>query len=252
MSRSEPEFYVNYFPVPPALRRFLRRAVPVIASVMAMVAAGVALAMRHPGQGRWTTDIVALEGVVLDQPWPVLRVREGGQWSTVLLVEHGKLGADRAVRQAGAAGRRARVHGTVIQRDGRRVLELAPRPGAIEDLGVPTDSWEAAAHWGIERLGDAVLEGEIVDPKCYLGAMQPGEGAVHRACARVCIAGGIPAGLISPAEDGGERFALLIDGQGRADGERWLEWVGVPVRVQGGLERWGDLLVVRVAGLERR
>jgi hypothetical protein len=40
-------------------------------------------------------------------------------------------------------------------------------------------------------LGEFDLVGEIVDRKCYLGNMNPGNGKVHRDCAVRCLSGGI-------------------------------------------------------------
>jgi len=34
--------------------------------------------------------------------------------------------------------------------------------------------------------------GEIIDPKCYAGSMKPGDGKTHKACAALCLRGGIP------------------------------------------------------------
>ena len=241
-------FYVNYLPVPAPLRRFLRVITPVLLSMLALITAGAAALMQHPGQGRWPADEVALEGLLLSDPWPMLRVQsdqDPQSWSTVLLVDYGKLGATRAVIQSGAAGSLARIHGTLITRDGRRVLELAPRPGVIETLSTPDPATITAATPTPQPQGPITLEGEIVDPKCFLGAMQPGTGQVHRACARVCIAGGIPPGLIAPAPDGGERFFLLLTADSQSPSTDILEHVGVPVRVTGSLESWGDLGVIR-------
>lgn len=247
------EFYVNYLPMPSGLRAFLRWTVPVALSALALVAAGVALRMRHPGDGAWPEEEVALEGIVHAAPWPVLRIREpDGSSRTILLAEYGKLGADRAVARADVDGHRARIRGTVIQRDGRRILELAARPDAIEDLGAGAadPGWVAAI--GAQAAELLTIEGEIVDPKCYLGAMRPGQGEVHRSCARVCIAGGIPAGLITPGASvangtaGGDRFYLLLDQAGVPLGDRALAWVGRPVCLTGTLESWDDLSALRV------
>lgn len=237
----------------------MRRTVPLIAASLCLLAGVAALAMGHPGNGQWRAGEVVLEGVVLAHPWPVLRVRDQGaalgeQWSSVLIVEYGKLGADRAIRRAGVDGHSARLTGTIIERDGRRILELAPRPGAIVDLGPRgTADPRSAPGWTPARGPAITLEGEIVDPKCYHGAMRPGQGEVHRACARVCIAGGIPAGLIAPgpdADDGSaspDRFCLLLDQDGNPLGQRALPWVGRVVRLTGTLETWEDLVAIRLA-----
>ena len=39
----------------------------------------------------------------------------------------------------------------------------------------------------VEVLGPVELTGEIADSKCWLGVMNPGEGTVHRDCARRCL-----------------------------------------------------------------
>jgi len=32
-------------------------------------------------------------------------------------------------------------------------------------------------------MGERTLRGEVIDPKCYIGAMKPGGGKTHKACA---------------------------------------------------------------------
>jgi hypothetical protein len=53
-----------------------------------------------------------------------------------------------------------------------------------------------------EDLGAFTLVGEIVDSKCYLGIMNPGETNPHRECAALCIRGGIPPLIIAHDADG--------------------------------------------------
>jgi hypothetical protein len=53
-----------------------------------------------------------------------------------------------------------------------------------------------------EDLGAFTLVGEIVDSKCYLGIMNPGETNPHRECAALCIGGGIPPLIIAHDADG--------------------------------------------------
>jgi hypothetical protein len=83
-------------------------------------------------------------------------------------------------------GRRMRVTGSPIERDGVRMLEVA----SAEDLG-------PASPLASEDLGTRAVTGEIVDTKCYLGVMNPGTGTVHKDCAAHCLRGGIPAGIVS-------------------------------------------------------
>ena len=94
-------------------------------------------------------------------------------------------------------------------------------------------------------LGPVTLRGEIVDTKCYLGAMRPGEGKVHRACANLCLMGGIPPMLAVFHENEAPTLLLLTDAEGNAFDADILDYVAPYVSVTGELYRRGDLLMLR-------
>lgn len=58
------------------------------------------------------------------------------------------------------------------------------------------------------------LRGEIVDSKCFLGVMAPGQGKTHRACASLCLRGGIPPALFIEDRTGESRLILLASPAG--------------------------------------
>ena len=58
------------------------------------------------------------------------------------------------------------------------------------------------------------MSGEVVDTKCYAGAMSPGDGKVHKACASLCLFGGIPPLFVARATDGTVRWFILADSEG--------------------------------------
>ena len=60
-----------------------------------------------------------------------------------------------------------------------------------------------------EKLGINSIKGEIVDSKCYFGAMRPGFGKTHRACAVRCISGGIPPVLAATNYEGDVNYFLI-------------------------------------------
>ncbi len=70
------------------------------------------------------------------------------------------------------------------------------------------------------------LKGEIIDPKCYLGAMKPGGGKTHKACAMLCISGGVPPMLVTRDANKQETFYLLTTDQGGVANELVLPFVG--------------------------
>jgi hypothetical protein len=96
-------------------------------------------------------------------------------------------------------------------------------------------------------MGRATLRGEIVDTKCYLGAMKPGAGRPHKECATLCISGGVPPCLLFCDEQGNARTALLLDPSGGPLSPDAFPFIADPVEVVGDLEEQGGLLRLRVS-----
>jgi hypothetical protein len=109
----------------------------------------------------------------------------------------------------------------------------------------PNDRSTAAVFPVPIDLGVQALRGEIVDSKCFLGAMRPGRGKPHRACATLCIRGGIPPVLRVETANGEYRHFLLTDEDGRAVNDRVLDVVAEPVEITGRVIRTGDMLVLQ-------
>jgi hypothetical protein len=132
--------------------------------------------------------------------------------------------------------------GLLIYRDGETMLEVAH---------AASHASPSVAAIRTTVLGRFTLHGEIVDSKCYLGVMRPGDGAVHRGCATRCLSGGAPPLLIVHDSTGPAGFILLTgpDG-GPLPKERLLKLVGTPVVVTGYVLREGEMLVVRAEGIE--
>jgi hypothetical protein len=88
------------------------------------------------------------------------------------------------------------------------------------------------------------VTGEIVDSKCYLGVMNPGQGKVHRDCAARCLSGGIPPIFVTT--DGREQF-LLVGLDGRALGRDALrEFVAEPITIRGDLLQQGESRLLKI------
>jgi hypothetical protein len=240
---SEPEFYVGYFPrAGERLARFLRPRIVSLILILAGLAAALALLAPRLGRGMFEYGSMRdFDGRVIESPYPLLAVARPGSsrpaWSYYVLVGQGKHGAGPSVR--GFGGRQVRLSGTLIHRDGSTAIEVAGSPAAGPSAGsAPLDP--------IEDLGEMALTGEIVDSKCHLGVMTPGEGPTHRGCAVQCIRGGAPPLLVARDSAGRDWRFLLTDATGNAVGSRILDLVGVPVRVRGHTSRLGDLLFLAV------
>jgi hypothetical protein len=257
------EFFIGWEPTPKKHARFLRPIVLALLLVTGGLAAAVAFLQRDPGTGHWDTDEVrTFDGIVSTRPYAMIRVpgdKPGDPPRTMLLVEDSKFGALPRVEgfvQGKVAGVAVRVTGTILHRDGRWMLELVEgkkgmrRLTAEEEGKLPPLAWPAP-----EVLAEFVtLQGEVIDPKCYLGAMKPGGGKTHKACAMLCISGGVPPMLVTRDAARNETFYLLVTEEGGVANERVLDFVGDPVEVSGRLERHGDLLLLRIAadGVRRR
>lgn len=203
------DFYVGYLVLPWSHSRFLRVAIPAMLTLMAVVNVLIHAASRDPGSGVWdSSNERTWVGTLVVEPCPIL-LAEGESGGPSLVVELGKRGA--AARLAPFAGRRVELRGYELAREGRRLIELAPRDDAVVDLG-PAPAPTLGAM-GLRDLGEVRVSGEVLDAKCYLGAMKPGDGVGHRACARLCILGGIPA-MVRTGVDPREYLVLASDGLG--------------------------------------
>jgi hypothetical protein len=240
------EFYVGYLPKSPQGLARHTRLVIVVHLVLSMAAAAIIVAaMRDPGPGVWEDATPkSFTGVFLSRPYPMI-IDDAGH--AILVVDFGKRGAQQRFSGIGDA-HRLKLSGYPLLRDGRTLVELAPEADAIGPASPDRAPVQAAG--GDRRT----LVGEIVDSKCFLGAMKPGEGKTHKACATRCISGGIPPMLVCWDEKGLTSYFLLADEQGGPVGDWVLPLVGETVQVTGDVASIGDLALLRVSreGIQRR
>jgi hypothetical protein len=179
-------------------------------------------------------------GTIQASPVPVLISADGHE--RLPLVAQGKHGAGPLV--SGLDGVAVRLSATRIVRGSTTMLEIVP--GTV----IRGDTPAAALLDGEGRRGR--FTGEIVDSKCFLGVMNPGRLEVHRACARRCIAGGIPPMLFGRDEQGRELHFLLVDADGGAINDRAAALVGREVEIDGNLVRRGGLDYLYVSSVSGR
>lgn len=224
------EFYVGYLPkAPPASARATRHAVV----TMALLGCGtlLTLAVAQPPFAAATFEYGhphTMQGTVSSSPYPVLRIAEAGRVRQYLLAGQGKHGAVVAPYE----GLPVRVVATLIQRGNARMLEVA---------SLSPDSSARVDRPAHEELGRFALTGEIVDGKCWLGVMNPGEGKTHLDCAVRCISGGLPPMLVVRDSAGTERHLLLTGPDGAPLSGTLLPRVGRAVTVTGDVSREGEL-----------
>lgn len=159
-----------------------------------------------------------------------------------VLVAPFKHGAAELVQ--GQDGRRVRLAGTLIHRDGIRMIEV--RPESVE----PASPEGRRASTAPVASGLATISGEIVDPKCHLGVMKPSTRQVHRDCAVRCLSGGIPPMLVSGHNGRVPERYLLLDRSGAPLRAPLDRLVARPVSVSGTVTKIGDLQFLALDAIE--
>ncbi len=242
------EFYVGYLPVPARQRVFLRVALPVVLwLMMALVAMFVAGMERDPGGGVWLDQTETYIGLLVVDPYArLIVVDEDGSVSSLFIVEAGKLGG--GARAERFSGKAVTITGTRLERDGRKMIALSPGDAAIAETDDAPDIVRAAPD-----PKTVSLAGEIVDFKCYLGAMKPGDGKTHRVCATLCVRGGIPPVLVTTDASGARSYYVLVGPSGEALNFDVLGLIAEPVRVAGDVQMRDGALFLRTepVGIER-
>ena len=238
------EFYVGYLPKAPA---GIARRVKTLIAIVLVLGAIAAIAFARV-QKTFAPSIFeygkerTFEGVIETRPFPALVTTGSGasdtQTTRYLLVATGKHGADSQVQPY--EGRTVCLRGTLIYRDKQSMIELVK-----DSVAVSADMRQVPAP--MTNLGTFTLTGEVVDSKCYLGVMNPGNGKIHRDCAVRCLSGGIPPIFATNDFRGVPAILLLTDAAGGPLPKKtFLNLVAQPVQVHGNVLQTGDTLLLEV------
>jgi len=209
---------------------FLDAALLALITGFGALAFALGVSVDDPGGGDFTGDKV-VTGVLIADPYPMI-VTDQDQ-HTVLLSGGGKRGVQVEARPLD--GKRVRATGSGVKRGDRDMLlvaELTAGPGEP----VPPVR---------QSMGTWRLTGEICDGKCVLGVMRQGNKPAHKACANVCLLGGVPPVFVTTAPILGTRYVLMGDAGNHALPDAFRDHVAVTRRMDGALERIGDALVFR-------
>ena len=241
------EFYIGWEDkAAPDLGRFVRRIVWLL--LIAVFGGALALAARQRTIGvsvfEWGT-VKSFSGILKLAPYPHLLVPRSrtanaqNEFSTYYLVAPFKHGLDQENSSA-LDGKTVSLKGTLIYRGNQTMVEALPDSIKIADpqLPLPVDGETVS-------LGRQTFVGEIVDSKCYLGVMNPGQFIPHRDCAILCISGGIPPILFVRQKIGPPIYLLLASADNQPVNQQVLDLVAEPVQITGDVERQGNLLILR-------
>jgi hypothetical protein len=235
------EFYVGYLPkAPSGIARKMKLVIVVLFVAATTCAVGFAALQRTYSRSFFESGKErTFDGVIEAGPYTTLLSSPDVANSSplrYLLVAKGKHGADSQVTPY--IGKSVRLRGTLIYRDDQKMIVLSG--GSIAVLG------DAQQNQVVPKnLGDFDLVGEIVDSKCYLGNMNPGNGKVHRDCAVRCLSGGIPP-VFATNDFNGSPAVLQLTGpnQKRLPRGAFLHRVAQPMQIHGRVMQIGNTLLL--------
>ena len=241
MSSSEKPFFVGYLAVPKPLVPILLTVAFGAIAAFCVLAFAVGATQDDPGDGRFRFDFgqQTVTGVMELQPYPMLHVTSGTEriapGETLLMSGAGKFGV--AEKAGPLAGQGAKVTGIILNRGTIQMLQV---PNMNRDI-VPAES--TADVPDPVDLGKWRLSGEICDGKCVSGAMRPGRGLAHKACAELCLVGGVPPVFVTTEPVEGFEFLLIGSADGGPLPEALQAKVGVYISLEGRIETRGSMAV---------
>ena len=245
MAEHNRPFFVGYLNIPEKLKFFLLAVSVGLISFFTVSAFIAGATQDDPGRAGFRFDYGRqnVTGIVDSQPYPVLHITEGSKHiktgKTIMLTGQGKTGVMANV--ASQKGALVQASGIMLTRGDLQMLQLSRGEKGFKVIANEQQSIPES-----EQLGKWRLQGEICDGKCLAGAMQPGRGIAHKACANLCIIGDIPPVFVSTKPVEGEEFMLVGGPDGGPLPEDAYDLVGQFIEVEASLERRGDMLVVLI------
>ena len=181
-----------------------------------------------------------MSGYLVRYPMWGIRIKEDGEIKTIPLVGFGKKGSMETLSKIIADhslqdGMKVTLRGTVFHYQGKYWMELTEQENSFVSSGD-----QMMLNRNIEMGSYMELEGEIVDPKCFFGVMNPATKAVHRSCAIRCISGGVPP-LFAIRKDGQFVDYYFLHGENMESIDKdILGYVGIPVKIYGQIATYDD------------
>lgn len=193
-------------------------------------------------------DLTELKGQLVTEPIPAILIEESGERKTIPLVGFGKFGAGPVLEGLKAqlgediSQHEVVIRGTIFSYQDKKWMELTE---GLESL--VSHQVKGAVAREITQSGPISISGEIVDPKCFFGVMNPGTKAVHRSCARRCISGGIVPVLAIREEGRFVDYYLLEDDNSENFNQEILPYVGLPITISGEVTQYDDWKVLSIS-----
>jgi hypothetical protein len=248
MTEQHDEFFIGWSnTVGNGLGRFLGLAAILVITGLSALSALLALSITDPARSLLGANAVpelplevTLRGMLTQEPYPFLLTTGDASQPTghgVLLSGDGKRAA--ALDHATLGGPVVEVNGLLLKRGALDMLVVSETPRVLQDVRPVTPAAPV-------QMGRWRVVGEICDGKCGAGIMSPGTGIAHKACANLCVIGGVPPVLVITHPLEGHQYLMIADDQGRALDSSLLRFVGMRVEIEGDVERRGDVAMMKI------
>jgi methionine sulfoxide reductase heme-binding subunit len=249
-----------------------------IAALFAMlfvIAMGVVLSSSQQKISTLKIDydnVKQIEGWLSNKPVPTLRIIDGKDvygnpiFKTILLVDAFKFGADAVVKKVlkGDSIKYVKLTGYLSSNiincgdsaNSHACAEICQQC-IIGTTKYPVMEIENGLYSFEEKLAPIalannttnsstqIIKGEVIDPKCYFGAMNPGEGKPHLSCAVRCISGGIMP-VLKYEINKEKKYAVLVGLHGEKINDDIIKYIGLPVQIEGSFSTIDDWGVIKM------
>ena len=247
----EDEFYIGWQEQTPLGSKVGRKRFFFIALAMVLLFASGYLFVENKFADSYFDfgNLTEIDGTVVTYPVFGLKTEIEGREQTVPLVGFGKSDAlpvlESIEKQANGQlfkNLKVKLRGTIISYQDKVWMELTEGNESI--VSIQKASVENIQK--IDGLGTLLLSGEIIDPKCFFGVMNPAYKKIHRSCAIRCISGGIPPLLGIREGTDFVDYYFVTDENGLPLNQDILQLVGRPVNLLGQIEQVDDWKVIKV------
>ncbi len=234
------DFYIGYLPkMPKSTAKFVRLFVISVFAAAIILAVIVWFGQKPFANSFFEyNEVKDFTGTIQAAPIPFLLVEKAEKnnglptFERFPLVAEGKFGVDASAFD----NQTVKLKGKLIYRDDLKMIEVAA------DSITKQETNNSAPVETAETLGMQTFNGEIVDSKCYLGVMNPGQSKPHKECAIRCLSGGIPPLFIVKDQAGNVSELWLLSEKGEKVNREILDFVAEPLEITGEVKRFGNQL----------
>jgi len=192
------------------------------------------------------TSATKIIGVFHENPYPMLHVEVAkNTYKNILLLGFGKSSANPFLDKLQSEvknlnGKTLSIEGNLIYYNGKTLMQIT------DDEKVTLVNKSTSKTPSKSVISKMILQGEIIDPKCYFGVMKPGKGKIHRSCAVRCISGGIPPVLATTDKNNISEYYLITDLKGRPINKDILPFIGQPSEIKGTVVKMEDWYLFKI------